>query len=52
MLVSLNVILQKKKEIEKKLKNINFNYIINLGGYIDHRKKLRLLHHIFMVQKI
>ena len=29
----------KRKEIEKKLKKINFNYIVNLGGYIDHKKK-------------
>ena len=33
----------KRKEIEKKLKNINFNYIINLGGYIDHKKKIKTI---------
>ena len=33
----------KKKEIEKKLKNTNFNYIINLGGYVDHRKKIKTI---------
>ena len=31
----------KKKDIEKKLNKKDFDYIINLGGYIDHTKKIK-----------
>lgn len=35
--------ISKKNEIEKKLKNIDIEYVINLGGYIDHRKKIETI---------
>ena len=33
--------ISKKKELNKKLKNKNFDYVINLGGYVDHSKKIK-----------
>ena len=33
--------ISKKKEIEKKLKGLNFDYIINLAGYVDHKNKIK-----------
>ena len=33
--------ISKKKEIEKKLKNLNFDYVINLAGYVDHTNKIK-----------
>ena len=33
--------ISKKKEIEKKLKNLNFDYVINLAGYVDHTHKIK-----------
>lgn len=33
----------KIKDIEKKLKKENFDYIVNLGGYIDHKKKIKTI---------
>lgn len=32
-----------KKILSKKLKNKNFDYIINLAGYVDHKKKIKTL---------
>ena len=42
----LNVIYPKKKQIENKL-NRNFDYIVNLSGYINHSnaKKVKLTHY-------
>lgn len=31
--------ISKKSEIEKKLKNLKFDYIVNLGGHVDHSEK-------------
>ncbi len=30
----------KKKNIFKKLKNLDFDYVVNLSGYVDHSKKI------------
>ena len=32
--------ISKKKQLYSKIKN-NFNYVVNLGGYVDHRKKIK-----------
>lgn len=32
--------ISKKKKLSSKIKN-NFNYVVNLGGYVDHRKKIK-----------
>ena len=31
--------IQNKKKLKKKIKKKYFNYVINLGGYVDHSKK-------------
>ena len=31
--------ISKKKDLEKTLKRKNFNYVVNLGGYVDHTNK-------------
>tara|TARA_Y100000816_G_C26108426_1_gene590190 strand:- start:254 stop:1174 length:921 start_codon:yes stop_codon:yes gene_type:complete len=33
--------ISKKKDIKKKLKNLSFDYIINLAGYVDHKHKIK-----------
>lgn len=30
-----------KKKLDKILKNKNFNFVVNLGGYVDHSKKIK-----------
>lgn len=35
--------ISKKKELNKKLKNKNFDYIINLAGYVNHSRKIKTL---------
>ena len=32
-----------KKKLYKKLEKENFDYVINLGGYVDHSNKLKTL---------
>ena len=34
--------ISKKKSLEKEIKQ-NFNYVVNLGGYVDHSNKKKLL---------
>ena len=41
---------QKKKNLITKLTK-NYDYVVNLAGYVDHSKK-KLLRHILMVVKI
>ena len=33
--------ISKKREIEKKLKALNFEYVVNLAGYVDHKNKVK-----------
>ena len=42
---------QKKKNLITKLTK-NYDYVVNLAGYVDHSKKKKLLRHILMVVKI
>tara|TARA_B110000003_G_scaffold272312_1_gene307944 strand:+ start:1040 stop:1948 length:909 start_codon:yes stop_codon:yes gene_type:complete len=35
--------ISKRKELIKKLKNKNFDYVVNLAGYVDHSKKGKTL---------
>ena len=36
--------ISKKKILEKKLKKKNYDYVVNLGGYVDHTNKSKTYH--------
>ena len=40
--------ISKKNEIEKKLKNLEFDYVINLAGYVDHKHKIKTYNSHFL----
>ena len=44
----LNCDISKIKNIEKTLKKLSFDYIVNLGGYVDHSKKKKTFQSHYM----
>tara|TARA_B100001250_G_scaffold303527_1_gene265237 strand:+ start:790 stop:1710 length:921 start_codon:yes stop_codon:yes gene_type:complete len=36
------------KKLHKKTKNLNFNFIVNLGGHVDHKNKVKTLSSHFL----